>query len=111
MDKILLKHNKHRFQYADDIEYLQKLHSELPSKNMELDMNIISPKMLINSYDMYETFKIIFLLNSRINNSSSQHKKFISYFKEFEKLFMEDFCFELYKLFTQNIKNFRKNKK
>ena len=105
MDLILKKYHKHRFQYSDDMDYLQDLHSKLVCDDIPLEF--ISPKFIINNYDDYDNIKNIFFVGSLVSNKSQKCKKIMSYFEKFELLFPNDFCIDLHKCFTDSIKSFK----
>lgn len=105
MDHVLIKYNKHKFQYCDEMEYLQELYSKLDLQCGLDDVNsdIINPKIMIHNYEEYDTIKTLFLVHSKIINRPPQHNKLIFYFKQFETLFPRDFCLDLQKCFLDSI--------
>ena len=109
MDKILIKHNKHKFQYCDEMDHLQKLHSKLVL--YDVDLYLISPKVIINNYDDYDIIKFMFISQSRLIKKASCNDKFIHYFNSFDTFFPEEFCLDLQKCFLDSIRAHKKMKK
>jgi hypothetical protein len=103
IDHILLKHAKHKFQYCDEMEHLQKLHSGLVLYDIDLDL--IQPKQIINNYHNYDAIKLIFLCQSKLIKKKYQRDKIISYFDNFDTFFPKKFCLDLQKCFLDSISN------
>lgn len=109
MDAVLLKYSKHKFQYNDEMEYLQDLYLKLkpiPTDNLH---DFIHPKFLINRYDNYNIIKTAFLMKFMAADDPANHKKLLEYFAKFDELFPGDFCMELRQCFLDSIEKFKQN--
>lgn len=98
---ILDKYNKDVFQYVDEMEALQKMHSNLKLIQNASIYEYTHPKIIIKTYDKFSDLKnlaISFLLE--YNNEEAF--ELACYVKLFDALFPSELCIDLQKLWYLN---------
>jgi len=90
--EILSKHDKHLFQYLDEMYFIQNIYKTLKVDN-EL-FQLLDPKLMLFNYKKNDVLLELILLCEE-DMDETERNKLEYYMKEFNRLFPREFCLDV----------------